>query len=168
MTDSRPSSPNAMNALNAMLARLDARLPSDVLATLAAPAPADDLRALTDTLPGLAALPADLLSLFTWHDGQAWNSRLNPNDNRRLLSVKEIIEERAFFADPMSDFLEPWSHSWVPILTNDSGDFVVYETAGESAGQLIHYWHDDPARRQAYASLVDWAQELLKACDAPA
>jgi len=57
--------------------------------------------------------------------------------------------------------MEPWSPSWLPVLTNDSGDFVVYETAGPSRGKLLHYWHDDQSRSVAYLSLQEWAEELL-------
>jgi len=148
--------------LIAVLTKLEEILPTAVRATLRAPAQAADLATLASSLTEGDRLPDDLLALLSWHDGQAWNSPLSPKNNRRLLSTEEVLSERSFFADPMSDFMEPWRASWIPVLTNDSGDFVVYETVGESKGVLLYYWHDDPSRGVAYQSLLQWAETLLR------
>jgi hypothetical protein len=66
-----------------------------------------------------------------------------------------------FFKDPKSDFQKPWLESWLPVLTNGAGDFVVYETQGSPRGQLITYWHDEPRRTTAHPSLRAWAEKLL-------
>lgn len=148
-------------SLHALLAKLGEVLPASVCATLRPPAPAADLAELGRALPTGVEFPVDLLALLTWHDGQKWNSSLSKKNNRRLLSSTEILREYSFFADPTSDFQEPWSASWLPVLTNDAGDFIVYETQGELRGHLVHYWHDEESRTVAYKSLLQWAEELL-------
>lgn len=126
-------------SLSVVLRQIEGVLPQAVRVTLRAPAEPEDLAGLVSTIPEAGQLPAELRVLFAWHDGQPWNAPLSRKNNRRLLSVGEIAKECSFFADPMSDFMEPWSPSWLPLLTNDSGDFVVYETAGLSRGKLLHY-----------------------------
>lgn len=111
---------------------------------------------------GGKALPSELETLLKWHNGQEWNSLLSKEDNRRLMTASEIINAWQFFNDPMSDFMEPWSTSWVPILTNDSGDYIVYETEGKNAGKLLAYWHDWENRSVQNESVLVWAQGLLK------
>ncbi|WP_316156845.1 SMI1/KNR4 family protein [Cupriavidus sp. BIC8F] len=158
---------DARAELMAVLAKLDQVFPTEVHTTLRSPAQAADLAALASTLAEGDRLPEDLLILFDWHDGQAWNSPLSPKNNRRLLSVREVFSERLFFADPLSEFMEPWCASWLPVLTNDAGDFVVYETVGDLRGKLLHYWHDDPSRSVAYSSLHQWAEKLLHEYEQP-
>lgn len=148
-------------AFAAVLARLDTALPPQVCATLRPPARAEDLAALAALLPEGARLPADLQALLAWHDGQSWNAPLSTKNNRRLLSAGEIRSELAYFSDPRSDVMAPWSASWLPVLTNDAGDFVVLETVGPQAGFLRLYWHDDPSRSVAHPSLLKWAEALL-------
>ena len=154
--------------ISAVLVRLEQVLPAEVKLTLRKPAPTEDLAARAGAVGGAGQLPADLVALVTWHDGQEWNSPLSRKDNRRLLSVREILDEHSFFGDPMSDFLMPWSTSWIPVLTNDAGDFLVYETQGPLAGALLHYWHDDPSRSVAHPSLIHWAEGLLREYEADA
>lgn len=148
--------------LSVILAELEEVLPADVRATLRPPARPSDLAALAASIPEAGQLPADLRALLTWHDGQSWNSPLSRKNNCRLLSASEVVNECLFFADPMSDFVEPWNASWLPVLTNDSGDFVVYETADLSKGKLLRYWHDNQSRSVAYSSLLQWATGLLR------
>jgi cell wall assembly regulator SMI1 len=145
-----------------MLTALNRVLPAEVKATLRPPAAPQDLAALGSFSQASWAVPGDLLTLLQWHDGQEWNAQLSKKDNRRLLSIPEIIDQLSFFADPGSDFMAPWANSWIPILTNDSGDFLVLETAGEQQGALLHYWHDEPSRSVKFRSLSEWAERLLQ------
>ncbi|RJG35783.1 SMI1/KNR4 family protein [Motilimonas pumila] len=105
---------------------------------------------------------SDLIKLLKWKNGQKWNSILSPDNNRRLMSMNEIIETIKFYNDPMSEYLEPWEKCWVPILTNDSSDYVVYVSDGSNKGKLIGYWHNDYDRKVEYNSICDWALELIK------
>lgn len=150
-----------VNRISHILAKLDAVLPQQVSETLRPGASEEELDALAQTVFGGGSVPAALRVFFQWHNGQEWNSLLSHSSNRRLLQIGEIIDEWSFFADPMSDFLEPWRTSWVPLLTNDSGDSLVYESAGEHSGKLIAYWHDDVRRPIEYQSLAAWANVLL-------
>lgn len=154
----QPMNEQAPSALRIVLTSIERVLPPHIRATLRPPAEAGDLAGLVSSVPEVGQLPADVCVLFSWHDGQPWNSPLSRKDNRRLLSVSEIGRECSFFADPTSDFMEPWSPLWLPVLTNDLGDFVVYETAGPSRGKLLHYWHDDQSRSVAYLSLQEWGR----------
>ena len=149
------------SSLSSALVALQAVLPSNIVNTLRPPVAPCDLAELEAAFAG--EVPAEVSALLTWHDGQEWNSPLSPDDNRRLLSCREIVETLSFFADPNEDYLRPWKQSWIPLLTNDSGDYVVIETTGEAAGSLLTYWHDDESRRQVESSLMQWVQGLQKA-----
>src|SRR5262245_31112603 len=161
--DTRPndSANGEATELVRLLAELDAAVPVEVSESLLPGASDEALQQLSRTGLQGRPLPADLAALLRWHNGQEWNAELSPKNNRRLLTVVEIIQEWSFFNDSSNDYLEPRSPSWVPILTNDSGDSVVYETDGPRSGVLIAYWHDDPDRPLEYASLRDWAATLL-------
>lgn len=150
--------PDTPDRILVKLHTLEGILPAAILSTLLNPISVEEMQKLRE----IWALPEELVLLWTWHNGQRWNAQLSKYNNRRLLSAAEIVEQHEFFNDPMSEFMEPWRRSWLPILTNDSGDYVVYETEGELAGQLFFYWHDDSARKLAYRSLEDWLQELLE------
>jgi cell wall assembly regulator SMI1 len=104
--------------LRAILAKIDKAVPPDVARSLNPGACNEDLALLEKSVVSGRPLPSDLATLLQWHNGQEWNSLLSPENNRRLLTVPEIIEHWSFFKDPMSDFLEPWRESWIPILTN--------------------------------------------------
>ena len=145
--------------LQILLDKIDAALPSEVRATLREPASGASLDALAGAFK--SRLPPEVQVLLEWHDGQEWNAPLSKKNNRRMMSAAEIAEQIMFFADPLSDFLGPWEPSWLPILTNDAGDFVVYQTQGSQPGSLSLYWHDDERRGTAHPSLQSWAQELL-------
>ena len=145
--------------LQVLLEKLDRALSSNVRATLRAPASAVSLDVLAGTFA--LGLPTEIQLLLKWHDGQEWNAPLSGKNNRRLMPASEIAEQIMFFSDPEEDFLEPWELSWIPILTNDSGDFVVYQTQGPQPGALSVYWHDDEMRGVVYPSLKNWVQELL-------
>ncbi len=107
-------------------------------------------------------VPQDLETLYKWHNGQTGYYSLNQEDNRTLLSISEVIEAWKFMNDPMEEILEPWSKSWIPILDNGAGDYIVYESEGIQTGKLISYWHDDEERWVEFENLESWAQAVLK------
>ncbi len=102
-------------------------------------------------------VPQDLLTLYKWHNGQNGHYSLNQEDNKTLLSISEVIETWEFLNDPMEDILEPWSKSWIPILYNGAGDYVVYESEGIQTGKLISYWHDDEERVVEFENLLRYS-----------
>lgn len=69
----------------------------------------------------------------------------------------------SFLSDPMEDSLEPWSPSWFPILENEAGYYVVFESGEDNHRCLIGYWHDDASRRIIHSSLPDRAMTVIDA-----
>src|SRR5262245_3802543 len=98
-------------AFATLLARLEHALPQNVMETLLPGASDQELSRLQQTVLKGKPVPWDLALLLRWHNGQKWNAPLSNNDNRRLLSIAEIIDEWSFFKDPKSDFMEPWRES---------------------------------------------------------
>jgi len=106
--------------------------------------------------------PQELEKLYKWHNGQVGFYSLNQDDNRTFLPLEEVVEAWKFLSDPMEDIQEPWSKSWIPILYNGSGDYLVYETRGNNKGALLGYWHDDEDRNVEYENLEMYLKEVLK------
>lgn len=148
-----------LHDITRLLAVIDTRLPAPVVATLRPPASAESIAQIEHLLG--AALPSGLHQLLRWHDGQEWNAALRESDNRRLLSVGEIVDALKFFLDPEEEFLEPWGRYWLPFLTNDSGDYVVVDASPEGKAEVIAYWHDWEDRSVEYSSMVEWAAGLI-------
>jgi predicted DNA-binding WGR domain protein/cell wall assembly regulator SMI1 len=107
-------------------------------------------------------LPEELRVWFGWHSGQESGGVIIPGENRRLISLDESIKAWRFFADPEEEYEKPWCSSWIPIMENGSGDYVVYETKGSKIGQLINYYHDDQSRPTESKSLTLWVDKASK------
>ncbi len=150
--------------LPATLARIDALLtvvsPNNG-ATLSPPAKDASITRLKKALP----VPDEVVTLFHWHDGQKKPAQLHPEDNRVLLSVAGALDAWKFLGDPSEEILQPWSKSWLPLLSNGAGDYVCVETAGKKRGQLVTYYHDDKTRPVAWPSLAAWAGDLAGALE---
>ncbi|MCJ8313914.1 MAG: SMI1/KNR4 family protein [Saccharospirillaceae bacterium] len=149
-----------MEKLTDLLEEIEGCLQEKIVDTFYPAVVEEDIMKIVSLLNG-EKFPVELLAVLKWHNGQVWNSEFSPENNRRLMSSKEIIETISFYIDPMSDFLEPWDKSWIPILTNDSSDYLVYVTKGIDKGKLIGYWHNDEDRIVEYKSLNEWANELI-------
>jgi cell wall assembly regulator SMI1 len=93
-----------------------------VLKSLQAGARDDEIKALKEQCFADKEIPLDLLTLYRWHNGQLGHYALNPDDNRTLLPIKEVIEAWNFLNDPMEDILQPCARSWIPVLYNGAGD----------------------------------------------
>jgi cell wall assembly regulator SMI1 len=133
-----------------------ARARPDTLARLRKGAAKAALGKLSKKVFGGKPVPEDLVTWFEWHDGQEGHASVSPSDNRKLMSIDEVIDAHAFLNDP-SEEVEGWKASWVPILANGAGDHVVYETATKGRGSLIGYWHADEDRDVEAKSLLAWA-----------
>lgn len=114
------------------------------------------------------AIPADIEAFFRWHNGQTGYESLSPFDNRMIMSIQDAVDSWTFLSDPDEDIQQPWQESWIPILANGAGDYIVYVTSGEMKGQLVAYWHDSEDRRVAFQSLESWARKVLSAYERPA
>ncbi len=134
---------------------------NDVFKSLQQGATEDELEFFREKFFTGKEIPEGLITLYKWHNGQVRFHSLNQDDNRTFLPINEVIDAWKFLNNPMEEIREPWSKSWIPILYNGAGDYVVYETKGSDKGKLIEYWHDDEDRDIVYDSLDEWAEEVL-------
>jgi cell wall assembly regulator SMI1 len=112
-------------------------------------------------------LPEAFKTLYRWRDGQSPEDFSSLQDNRMFSSLEDIATTKALLDGMIgSDFEDPdwWLRRWVPFLANGGGDHlcVVARTEGNfGVGQLVSFWHDDPQRSVAYASIEDWLEALI-------
>ncbi len=145
--------------LNTELAAIDAELrraQPETLARLRKGASKAALAKLSKKVFGGKPVPEELCTWFAWHDGQDGFGSISPRDNRKLMSIDEVVEAHAFLGDP-SEEVQGWKATWVPILANGAGDHLVFETAARGRGALIGYWHADDDRDVEEKSLLAWA-----------
>ena len=151
-----------------ILEQIDKELNSnfkEVFKSLQPGASEDQLQKLSNLFPN-HELPDEITTLYKWHNGQVGYFSLNQNDNRTFAPVDEVIDTWVFLNDPMEDILEPISKSWVPILYNGAGDYIMYISEGANQGKLLSYWHDDEVRKIEYANFNEWALDALKSTKA--
>lgn len=140
----------------------------EVAAGLRAGAGDQELALLRRTIFGQQAIPEDLEAFFRWHNGQEGYRSLSPMDNRMLMSIEDALNTWSFLSDPTEDIQQPWEQSWVPILANGAGDYIVYVASGATKGALLGYWHDADDRRVEFPSLEAWARKVVESYAAPA
>ena len=133
----------------------------DIYKSLSAPATVTQIEELRIKCFSGTALPSDLVDLYKWHNGQSGSGPFNPKDNRTFLPIADVIDSWTFLNDPMEDILEPISKSWIPLLHNGAGDYLMLETQGNNEGKILAYWHDDIARSIEWNSLCEWVDNLL-------
>ena len=125
------------------------------------PATTEDLEYFSNKVNEIAGilLPEPLAIWFGWHNGQSTTDSLLPEENWNLLNIEDSLQAWNYFLDPHNEFLEPYERDWLPLLSNGSSDYLVYDL---KTGSLILYWHDDPERSIEYASLSEWALHVKK------
>jgi cell wall assembly regulator SMI1 len=155
---------NKKEGLRELLARADALLEEVSPEARKALHAGAKLRSLAKLDKLANKVPADVKTLFAWHDGQEIEM-LHPKDNRTLMSIEEAWGAWKFLSDPKEDVQQPWSKSWLPVFANGAGDYVCVEMAGKNAGSLVEYWHDDDDRDVVHASLAAWASDLIRALE---
>ena len=102
-------------------------------------------------------LPQELIELYKWHNGQDGYGSLNQKDNFTFLPIDEVVDGYDFLNDPMEEPSKPYEKSWIPLLYNGRGDYLMYESQGENQGKILTYLHDSSERKIKYESI----QELL-------
>jgi hypothetical protein len=134
--------PTDVSALAQCLAEVETLLTPETKRSLRAPASKDRLRQLAEVCGG--QLPSDLLTYFAWHDGQddpiANNSdaELFPDaPPLYLMPIEEILEAIATNTEEIED----WKPTWVPLITNDGSDYILYD---RQTGRLLGWGHEDP------------------------
>jgi cell wall assembly regulator SMI1 len=149
--------------LKSVLRKIDEKLKENyrkVYSTLNLPAIDGEIKKLSELVFRGKALPFEIETLFRWHNGQHDIEPIEPDTNLTLLPIDQLIESWDVNNDP--EAMKPWSHSWIPLIENGAGDYLVYESAeGPTRGILLRYWHDSKDRPLEYKSLQDWAEHLL-------
>ncbi|MEW4452000.1 SMI1/KNR4 family protein [Bremerella sp. JC817] len=113
-------------------------------------------------------LPADLIALYRWHDGQDPMSSDAMQGNRTFMTFDEVCETKAELDGMIgSDFEDPryWRRGWIPFLHNGGGSYLCVDTEavdGGMAGQLIAFWKSDSDRPIEHLSIREWASKLLQ------
>lgn len=135
------------------LGRLDAWLAAHrpaYHAKLAAPLPAESL----------AALPADVRTLYAWHDGQS-DSGWSLVGRTWLLPMQQLLVQRREGVSAAQDMDEEgwWSDDWYPVLDDGMGN--LYCVAADS-GAVLLYLHDDPDRQEVAPSLTALVTALVE------
>lgn len=126
------------------------RLRPEYYAALQPPLPDAALNSLQQQYN--VVLPADLLALYRWKNGQAAECYEAFAGNSMFLPLQEALDTAAELTSMIDlDFeLKHWWHEqWIPILHNGGGDYTCYDLAGlftGDQGQLIAFWHADKDR----------------------
>jgi cell wall assembly regulator SMI1 len=100
------------------------------------------------------ALPAELKSLLSLHDGQRAAGPL-------LWELAPICERMMTWQwlRRSGHPVEWWNPDWFPVLSNGSGDYLVLDLS-KPEPPLIEYRHDAEERRVIAPSLSSWIEEL--------
>jgi nitrous oxidase accessory protein NosD/cell wall assembly regulator SMI1 len=154
--------------LAAKLARIDellAATSAETAGTMKGGASSASLATLSTAVFEGGPLRDDVAAFFQWHDGQSKVASVHPDDNRTPMSIDEAVEAWTFLCDPTEEVQQPWSATWLPLLTNGAGDYLCVETAGDDAGTLVEYWHADEDRKRRYEGLDAWANEVIAALE---
>ncbi|GIH11261.1 hypothetical protein Rhe02_93280 [Rhizocola hellebori] len=119
-------------------------------------------------------LPADLACLYLWHDGataagapfeiaptfsfMSLERALDAWTGRNQLYRRDLDRDSAF---------HDWQPHWLPIGVDICGDYVVVETAGETAGRIFESsFVNGACIDTAWSSPRDWAEQMLRSLTA--
>jgi cell wall assembly regulator SMI1 len=104
-------------------------------------------------------LPPDIVTVLKWHNGQKKNSYTSIFPELMvfsLLNADQILSAYTFLTtDP--DIQQPYEKNWLPIMANGGGDYAVLDA---ESGQIIHYLHDDQARKKLFVSVEELMEEI--------
>lgn len=118
-------------------------------------------------------LPAEVVAFYRRHDGaEDWEVL----EGRELLSLERIVAEWQVWKGLLdngtfetNDQGEPdagvqqrwWIPEWIPITYDGAGNHHVLDLApaeGGTHGQILSFWHDDPARTVVAKSFLEWLE----------
>ncbi|GAB3637994.1 hypothetical protein GCM10027422_35840 [Hymenobacter arcticus] len=162
-----------MSTFDALLARLDALLRQHrptYHAALNPPVSAAALAAFETEFE--VPLPPELRQWLGWHDGQParlFDSLVGLYCFPSLADMADTMRiNRELLAD--GDFVPNWWRpTWLPFLTNGSGDHLCLDPEGtftSQPGQLIEHWHDGEARTVLFPTLTAWLAAVVAAYEA--
>jgi cell wall assembly regulator SMI1 len=124
----------------------------------------------------LAQLPADMLEIYSCHNGQMgigppiaaeWQF-LSLEDSVRQWGIQKKLLEDGTFANSRATATGPvradwWNLKWIPFAYNGSGDLQCVDLdpgEGGTPGQIVIYWHDRERRECVANSLLSWFESL--------
>jgi cell wall assembly regulator SMI1 len=136
----------------------------------------DDIAALERVLG--VAVPAELRSLFSTHNGQRPRSFVSTIDGCTMLSCKgsgkawtslgELLDAGDLDqpAESKDGKVKPvwWSRKWVPFAEGGSGDMLCVDldpTALGTTGQVIKFYHDEGWRDQLAPTVDAFLESYL-------
>src|SRR4051812_6781945 len=132
----RPSpKPRDAGPLRRALADLDAYLREadpDMLRAMRPGTGEADVRSWAAEIFGPSPIPPELVAWFGWHDGQDGTAQeLSPDRTFHLVDLAESCAAWRSLRDlkQSGDLQESWQLSWVPVMANGAGDYVVFESA---------------------------------------
>jgi len=119
-------------------------------------------------------LPAEISCLYLWHDGAtAAGTPFEIAPTFSFMSLERALDawsgRNQLYRDHLDrrSQLRDWQPHWLPIGVDICGDYIVVETAGNMAGRVLEssFVHG-PCFETAWASLYDWAEEMLSSLTA--
>ena len=111
-------------------------------------------------------LPADLLALYAWKNGQdddCFEAFVNNAAFIPLEEALEIAKQNTSMIGLDFDVENWWNEKWIPIFHNGGGDYICYDMGGlftGQKGQLIEFWHADNDRNVIAPSLGSFLEKL--------
>jgi cell wall assembly regulator SMI1 len=147
----------------------------DILADLRPGASEKVLEAAAATFG--SALPSEMEASYRVHDGTRgsapplfgdWRLLSLEAGVREWSTIKGVAEAATF--DGMESDSDPqindgwWRPGWVPVGSNDSGDFLCVDldpAPGGTLGQIISYLHAEPRRALVAPSFEAWLHQFI-------
>jgi cell wall assembly regulator SMI1 len=124
-----------------------------------------DVQKLLGEVVGDSPVPLELFVWFGWHNGQDGTSQeLSPDRTFTLMELRASVAAWRSLRDLKSsgDLQEPWSLSWIPLMTNGAGDYVVFESSPDAYGTILEYWHADEDRPVLAKNLATFAKDIVR------
>jgi cell wall assembly regulator SMI1 len=126
----------------------------------------DDLQAFEQYLG--FSVPPTFKQLYGWKNGQRTATFESFQLNQTLMNIEQVKKGYRILTDLLDagEFKEEhwWSPSWLPFLSSGSGDHFCLDLEGTftgSVGQIIEFWHGDPARNIVAPSLESWLADYV-------
>jgi cell wall assembly regulator SMI1 len=112
-------------------------------------------------------VPAELRTLLAWHDGQGDEPAGRFEENWLLMSTDGILA-----AKPDLDAAAVgngkgtgWRPEWIPVLDDDSGDYLCLDTAQPGA-PVRGFWLGKDEHSAVAPSLTAWVKDFVTAVEA--
>ena len=135
---------------------------SEGYATLQKAATKNQLKKLQDCFTK-GKIPDELITWFSWHNGQSGDDDLYPDENRclRFMPVEDAIRHWKELQKWRKEgkALEPLKTEWFPLFENQAGDYYMLNS---SDGSILAYYHDSKGRPKQAKSLQEWVEKTAR------